>query len=579
MNTSISPKISLIALLAISLTILGSCKKKEQKEEATAPPVSGPKKTGVAEFEYFKYEGKDERFKTSIDPKNQFFNPIVAGYYPDPSICRKGDTYYLVNSSFGYFPGVPIFTSKDLVNWKQIGHVLDRPSQLNLHDKHGISSGIFAPAISYNEANDTFYMITTDVFGIGNFYVTTKDPEKGWSDPILLPEVANIDPSFHFDDDGKAYIVHNDAPENGPDWDGQRTIRIHEFNVATGKTIGKSKEIIRGGANPAERPIWIEGPHLYKINGYYYLMCAEGGTGWYHSEVIFRSRSPWGPYEAAPTNPILTQRDLPANRENIVAAAGHADMIQTPEGDWWAVFLGTRPYNNDAFNTGRETFLLPVTWENDFPIILKKGLSVPTVVAKNGLMPGSQHLTGNFIFDENFEKDKLDHSWIFIRTPKQTFYKLENGKLAITPLAISTEESLSPSAVLRRQQHTNFSVETQLEYTPLSKNDFAGLVLFQNEKYQFLFGKTFIDGRENIVVYRVENQKVLLVSKALTSAEINSPLKLKVEGRGGMADLLYSTDGKSWIALVSNADITNLSTSKAQGFVGTCIGLYATKKN
>ncbi|WP_207424932.1 glycoside hydrolase family 43 protein [Desertivirga brevis] len=543
-------------------------------------PVWGQKQTEVAQFDYFKYEGKDERFKTGIDHKKQYYNPIVAGYYPDPSVCRKGDTYYLVNSSFGFFPGVPIFKSKDLVNWKQIGHVLDRPSQLSLNEKQGISSGIFAPAISYNPTNDTFYMITTDIGGIGNFYVTSKDPEKGWSEPVLLPEVRNIDPSFLFDDDGKAYIVHNDEPENGPDWNQQRSIRIHEFDVATGKTIGKSKEILRGGARPEDRPIWIEGPHLYKINGYYYLMCAEGGTDSGHSEVVFRSKSPWGPYVAAKTNPILTQRDLAPNRENIVACTGHADLIQTPKGDWWAVFLGTRPYtNNFVFNTGRETFLLPVTWENDFPVILKKGEPVPTIVSKKDLKPGTQPLTGNFTYNENFEKDKLDHSWIFIRTPKQDFYKVNNGKLAITPLAISTEETQSPSAILRRQQHTNFSAETQVEYTAKSENDFAGLVLFQNEKYQFLFGKTIIDGKESIVLYRIEGKKEVLASKPLDGIKPNTPVKLKVEGKGGAGDFLYSLDGKTWQTLAGGADMTNLSTQKAQGFVGTCIGLYATKKN
>ena len=161
---------------------------------------------GTSRFVYFKYEGKDAVYDEAIDPYKQFFNPIIAGYYPDPSICRKEDTYYLVNSSFGYFPGVPIFTSKDLVNWTQIGHVLDRPSQLNLVTQ-GISSGIFAPAIEYNPYNDTFYMITTDVGGKGNFFVKTKDPLQGWSDPILLPEVKHIDPSFFFDDDGKGEIA------------------------------------------------------------------------------------------------------------------------------------------------------------------------------------------------------------------------------------------------------------------------------------------------------------------------------------------------------------------------------------
>ncbi len=533
---------------------------------------------GNAQFEYFKYEGKDAWFDKKIDRTSQYMNPIVAGYYPDPSICRKADTYYLVNSSFGYFPGVPIFTSKDLVNWTQIGHVLDRPSQFTFKSK-SMSEGIFAPTIEYNPYNDTFYMITTDVRGAGNFFVKTKDPLQGWSDPILLPEVKHIDPSFFFDEDGKAYIVHNDEPENGPDWNQQRTIRIHEFDVANDRTIGKNKEIIRGGANPASKPIWDEGPHLYKINGYYYLMCAEGGTSSGHSEVIFRSKSPWGPFEAAAYNPILTQRKLPKERENKVACAGHADLIQTPEGEWWAVFLATRPYGDkDDFNTGRETFLLPVEWENEFPIILRKGEPVPIVVNKKNLQPKDHYLNGNFIYNQPFNDPSLDYSWVFIRSPEEKFFSIENGKLRIKPLPISIEEKKSPAAVVRRQQHTCFSVETQLEFTPKTENDFAGLTLFQNERFQFLYGKTIVDGKQSLVLYRIAKERQILATIPLEGEATLNPIKLKVEGKAGHCDFIYSLNGKDWITAVEKADASNLSTEVARGFIGTCIGLYATSK-
>lgn len=534
----------------------------------------------VASFDYYRYEGKDPWFDKKIDAGSQYFNPVIAGYYPDPSICRKGDTYYLVNSSFGFFPGVPIFTSDDLVNWKQIGHVLDRPSQLNL-DGLDISQGIYAPAIEYNSYNDTFYMVTTNVGGIGNFFVKTKDPLKGWSDPILLPEVKNIDPSFFFDEDGKAYIVHNDAPEGEPEWHQQRTIRIHEFDVENDRTIGKSKEIVRGGVNPKDKPIWIEGPHLYKINGYYYLMCAEGGTADMHSEVIFRSKSPWGPYEPANYNPILTQRDLSTERSKKISCTGHADIIRTPNGEWWAVFLAVRPYEGEyMFNTGRETYMLPVEWENGFPIIQRKGKPIPTIVNKKNLSPRKNlYLTGNFVYNQPFDNAELDHSWIQIRTPKKEFYTIKDGKLYITPLSVSIQEKESPAVVLRRQQHTNFAVETQLEYTPKTEHDFAGMTLFQNEAYQFLFGKTIVEGKESLVVYRIEKNIETVACISLNKNEIKLPIKLKVEGKAGQCDFLYSLDGINWQTILLNADATNLSTQKAGGFIGTCIGLYATSNH
>jgi alpha-N-arabinofuranosidase len=423
-------------------------------------------------------------------------------------------------------------------------------------------------------------MITTDNEGIGNFYVKTKDPLKGWSDPILLPEVKFIDPSFFFDEDGKGYIVHNDEPENGPLWNQHRTIRIHEFDVKNDRTIGKNKEIISLGSDPAKNPIWDEGPHLYKINGYYYLMCAEGGTSGGHSEVIFRSKSPWGPFEAAPYNPILTQKGLPKDRENMITSAGHADLIQTPEGDWWAVFLGVRPYDGkNMFNIGRETFLLSVEWENDFPIILRKGKPIPIVVDKKNLQPAENQTNGNFEYKQEFNDTKLDYSWINIRTPEQEFYSIEKGKLKIKPLPISIEGQKSPAAVVRRQKHNNFSVETQMEFTPKTENDFAGLTLFQNERFQFLFGKTIVNGKVVLNVYRMAKDKKILASIELKGKQAKKSIKLQVKGDGGKADFYYSLDGKTWITIVENADATNLSTQAAGGFIGATIGLYATSKH
>jgi xylan 1,4-beta-xylosidase len=340
----------------------------------------------TATFSYFNYVGNDNRFDKKIDNARQYFNPILAGFYPDPSVCRKGDTYYLVNSSFSFFPGVPIFTSKDLVNWKQLGNVLDRESQLPLTHQR-VSGGIYAPDITYNKNNQTFYMITTNV-GAGNFFVKTKYPAKGWSEPIYLHKINGIDPSMFFDQDGKGYIVHNAPVMGKADYEGQRAIRIFRFDVKGDSIIGEPTEIVRGGTHVTEKPIWIEGPHLFRVGKFYYLMCAEGGTGSMHSEVIFRAKNPMGPWEEFSGNPILTQRSgLDPAREDIVTSTGHADLVQAPRGDWWAVFLGCRPYEDDFYNTGRDTYLLPVTWKDGWPTILEKGKVMPTVVNKENLDP------------------------------------------------------------------------------------------------------------------------------------------------------------------------------------------------
>lgn len=231
-------------------------------------------------FTQFTYQGNDRIYADNPLQPDEFYSPILQGCYPDPSITRKGNDYYLVNSSFAMVPGVPIFHSRDLVNWKQIGHVLDRPSQLKV-EKAGISAGIYAPDIKYNSHNNTFYMITTQIAGgIGNMVVKTQDPAKGWSDPKTL-KFDGIDPSLFFDDNGKAYVVHNDAPPAGKAlYNGHRVIKIREYDLAKDEVVpGTDKIIVNGGVDITQKPIWIEGPHLYKKNGRYYLMCAEGGTG------------------------------------------------------------------------------------------------------------------------------------------------------------------------------------------------------------------------------------------------------------------------------------------------------------
>jgi len=532
----------------------------------------------TATFKYFSYEGNDTRFDKAIDNANEYFNPVMAGFYPDPSICRKGDTYYLVNSSFSFFPGVPIFESKDLVNWKQIGNVLDRESQLPLYNQ-GVSGGIFAPAISYNEKNKTFYMITTNI-ARGNFFVKTQDPAKGWSEPIYLKEVGGIDPSFYFDKNGKAYIVNNDAPSSTPNYEGERSIWIREFDVKNDCVIGEQKEIVRGGTHVVKNPIWIEGPHLFKEGKYYYLMCAEGGTCDFHSEVILRAKDPMGPWEEyTEGNPILTQRTgLDPKRPDIVTSAGHADLVKGPKGDWWAVFLACRPYQDDFYNTGRDTYLLPVTWKDGWPTILDKGLAIPTVNKKAGLQyEEGLNNTGNFKYTDNFDNGKLDMRWMYLRNPDFSAYSLGDNGLTIKASDANIYERKPLSAVFRRQQHNTFTAETEVTFNPSNEKEMAGFALLQNENYNFTFGKTKIGNRYAIVLTRAEKTNVVIGSKFLCDKCANKPVKLRIHGDGRYYDFSFSMDGKTWNVMARGVDAVNLSTHQSGGFIGACIGLYATK--
>ncbi|MCA6065934.1 glycoside hydrolase family 43 protein [Chryseobacterium sp. RG1] len=534
-------------------------------------------------FSDFTYKGNDKIYTENPLKEDEFYSPILQGCYPDPSITRKGNDYYLVNSSFSMFPGVPIFHSNDLVNWKQMGHVLDRPSQLKVQTA-GLSEGIYAPDIKYNKYNDTFYMITTQIAsGIGNMVVKTKDPKKGWSEVQKL-NFDGIDPSIFFDDDGKAYIVHNDAPPKGTEqYSGHRVIKIWEYDLQKDQVIaGSDKIIVNGGVDITQKPIWIEGPHLYKKNGKYYLMCAEGGTGGNHSEVIFMSDSPKGPFIPAGNNPILTQRYFPKDRKDKVDWAGHADLVETPDGKYYGVFLAVRPNEKNRVNTGRETFILPVDWSGTYPVFqnglvpMKSKLKMPdgvkNLTQQNGYFPN-----GNFTFTDNLKNSSLDDRWIAMRAPKENFISLTKNGVKINSFSTNIKAKAPVSALFHRQQHASFETTVSLDFKPKSEKDLAGITCYQNEKFNYVFGITKKDKDFYIVLEKTEKGNSTLISSEKISLSKN--IQLQVVANGDDYQFNYSLDGKNFSSLGGHVSGDILSTDVAGGFTGSLIGLYATSSN
>nr|WP_255495290.1 glycoside hydrolase family 43 protein [Dysgonomonas sp. 521] len=542
-----------------------------------------PKGDFVAYFDYFTYTGEDDFYKNNpLSDNSQFYNPILPGWYSDPSICTNGEDYFLVTSTFVYYPGVPIFHSKDLVNWKQIGHVLDRPSQLEKFQGQHVSGGIFAPDISYNPHNQTYYMITTNV-GAGNFFVKTKDPFGEWSEPIYLPEVGGIDPSFFFDDDGRAYIINNDGMDGKELYDGHRSIRVREFDVKTDKTVGEWKMLVNGGVNLAEKPIWIEGPHIYKIKGEYYLMAAEGGTGPNHTEVIFKGDSPMGTFKPWDKNPILTQKHLQGNRPNPITCAGHADLVQTKEGDWWAVFLACRPIDNKFENLGRETFIMPVRWSDDgYPYMTKDDEVIPMILKRENVTRGADVTFGNFDWRDDFNSASLGLEWMTLRAPAEDLYSLtENqGYLSLKSSDIKVTDKKTPAFLTRRMQHHKFVATSRMYFNPSDDQDVAGILLFKDEKHYLFFS---IQGLENEKGIRVEqvngegNSSVL--AHSTLPLQKDQPVDLKVVSNGTDYDFYYSTDGNNWQQVAQGVSTQVLSSANAGGFTGTTIGMYATKSS
>jgi xylan 1,4-beta-xylosidase len=481
-----------------------------------------------------------------------FTNPIISGFYPDPSICRVGDDYYMVHSSFEYFPGVPIFHSRDLVHWRQIGHCLTRKSQLPL-DKIQASAGIFAPTLRFHDG--TFYMITTNVSGGGNFYVTAKDPAGPWSDPVWLDR-GGIDPSLFFDEDGKVYYTRHEGMGDG-------YITQGILNLADGKLEGPLQKIWAGTGG-----VWPEGPHLYKINGTYYLMISEGGTSYDHMITTARSDNPFGPFQPCPDNPILTHRNRP---DHPLQALGHGDLVETPDG-WWLVCLGIRPQGGRFHHIGRETFLAPVTWnENNWPAVNQTG-TLEVTLATPKLKP---HPFKELPARDEIDSKQMGFQWNYLRNPYEGDYSLADRpawlRLNGSPLTMNDQNS--PCFVGRRQTDLNFSASALLDFDPKTENEEAGLVLRGNEKNHYQIGIALKDGRR-MAFYR----KVLQGKTQEPPAYVDIPqgdIILIIKGSPLQYEFACRVTNGPEINLGKGLT-KDLSSEIIGGFTGVYIGMYAT---
>jgi xylan 1,4-beta-xylosidase len=564
--------------------------------------ASAAEQPPAAYFHWFEYSGHDRVFDTPLPP-GSYRNPVLAGFYSDPSVTRVGDRFYLVNSTFTYFPGIPVSESRDLVHWRPLGSVIDRPSELSF-DGLGVSRGIFAPAIAFHDG--LFYVVSTSVDAGGNFLSVARNPAGPWSDPIWLPQIDGIDPNLFFDTDGKAYLLNNGPPAGPPHYDGHRAIWIQEFDLAARKLVGPRKVLINGGVDFAKKPVWIEGPRMYRHEGWYILMCAEGGTSVQHSEVVLRSRSPWGPFQPYADNPILTQRDLPASRADPITNAGHADLVEGVDGQWWAIFLASRPYEMIHYNTGRETFLLPVRWRDGWPVILGRAESIPYVVAAPvGSAPSrasaapaapgtptasiesvesparaarnakysAAPTTGNFTWRDDFGSRSLRPEWLQVRVPKQQWVDLgaRPGWLTIHPLPVTLDSLTNPSFLAHRQQHLVFDASTELA-TPSASGLATGLAVFQSENAWYFLGVRRSAGLEVFLEKRGGARTETVVRTELRDTSL---LKLKISGNARAYSFYFDADGSGWKPLQERDDGSILSTDVAGGFVGAVVGPYA----
>ena len=496
-------------------------------------------------------------------------NPILPGFYPDPSVCRKGNDYYLITSTFEYFPGIPVFHSKDFVHWHQIGHVLSRPDQLDL-EAVPASKGIYASSIFYNEEKDRFYVISTLVkngnyWDNVNFYVYADDPEGSWSDPVVVKGAEGIDPSLVFDG-GKAYYLGNcrpfpDQPEKG------RHIWLQELDLENGELRGERHVLLKQGAFiHAAAP---EGPHIYHIGAWYYLLIAEGGTFRNHACTVFRSRDLTGPYEPDPRNPLITHRNL--RRDYPIKNPGHGDIIQLHNGEWWAVLLATRPVGGNYGNLGRETFAVPVEWEEDWPLFSPETGHVEFSYEAPRL---PEHSWPEKPARETFDSPRLSYDWITVRTPRHEIYSLTDrpGCLRLFLHPNTIKNTVSSSFLGRRQQHMCFLVNTAMEFQPVQENEAGGIVLLMNNFYHIRMEYGMFEGRREIRLTRCFNGQDQLIAAARWEKKV---LYLKVKADYQNFSFYFSGDNENWNTLAGQTDGTLLSREVAGGYTGTVLGPYA----
>ncbi|UPK42747.1 glycoside hydrolase family 43 protein [Paenibacillus pabuli] len=478
----------------------------------------------------------------------KYNNPVIKGFYPDPSICKVDDTYYLVCSSFQYFPGVPLFESKDLLNWTQIGHCLTRKSQVQLETVSS-SGGVFAPTIRYN--NGRFYMTTTNDTTRQNFYIWTDDIHGEWSEPIIVNQ-GGIDPDLYFED-GKAFFM-----SNGTDDEGIGGIIQCEIDIETGDKKTPSRSIWQGTGGR-----YLESPHLYKMNGYYYLMASEGGTEYGHMVTYARGDSPSGPFEPYANNPVLTNRNLGGYE---LQGVGHGDLVQDQEGNWWIFHLGFRQIGQwlTYHHLGREVFLTPVTFDEDG--WFTAGHQGTTLMSFD-----TDRISDLVIQQEQksytFENTDWNLDWCYLRHPNTKNYLLEHDKIKLKGTEVTLDVPASPTFIGIRQKDFDATISVDVSLT----NGEAGITIYMDEQHHY----DLAIRKEQSGYKVIERLNIGDIKSVENEVKMGNDHHATLVIRSSHERYSFFIDRDGEDILLGTAQTRYLSSEVAGGFTGVLIGLYA----
>ncbi len=519
-------------------------------------------------------------------------NPILPGFNPDPCICRKGDDYYIAVSTFEWFPGIPVYHSKDMKNWELYTHVLTDDESVYLR-KLPSAKGIWAPCLTYNEEEDLFYVVygvmnsmNARYFDVNNYVITAKDIKGPWSEPVYLHS-SGFDASILHDDDGRKYVVALEW-EIRDGYEKPGTICMVEYDAEKKEIIGYPKRIWTGATDRG----CIEAPHLYKRNGYYYIMCAEGGTGYNHCVTMGRSKNVWGPYEADPNGPVVTsvpgysnERHDPDhlkpkyfNPDSILQKSGHGSWIDTPNGETWLVHLTSRPFVPELRCTlGRETAIQRMKWTEDGWLRKANDNCLADLEVEESALPDCP-LPKTPDFDD-FDEEKLGN---FYYSPRIMPGRFTDVKSRPGYARLKGQESLcslnEASLLARKLTSIHAEVTTKMEYTPEVYQHSAGLVIYyDNMNYVFLrkyYSQTL--GQSALALVRLENgEKTELLDTRIPVGE--EPIYLRLNIKDRRTSFSYSFDGENYTKIGPDFDTSTFSDEycKYGEFTGTMVGIAA----
>jgi xylan 1,4-beta-xylosidase len=514
------------------------------------------------------YQNQEREGKNMLKAKN----PIITGFHPDPSICRVGDDYYIATSTFQWFPGVQLYHSRDLINWEELPSPLSRKSQLDMVGNPN-SGGIWGPCLSY--CDGTFYLIYTNTknfHGIfkdtPNYLVTTRDIYSGeWSEPIYLNS-SGFDPSLFHDDDGRKYLL-NMRWDHRVEFHDFAGIVIQEYSEKEKRLIGKPKTIYKGTEIGA-----TEAPHMYKRNGYYYLMVAEGGTMYNHGIRMARSKELFGTYESDPM-PLLTARNNP---ESPLQRTGHGSLVDTKNGEWYVPYLCGRPIGERGrCILGRETAIAQVVWDENGWIRLKDGGVVPPTEYSVSLPEYKYEKAPEC---DHFDMKELSPKYKTLRIPLSDFGTLNERKGYLRLYGYQAITSWNKQAlVARRLQHHNAESTIKMEFNPSNFQQMAGLtVMYDTYNFFYLYMSNNEEGENVLRICVRDSLNFYNPLNGAVSIGQSTTVWLRVKIDGCKLTFYYSLDGEKYNEIGGELDCSCLSDEAYadighEGHTGTFIGM------